>query len=103
MALRDLAELGLLLPREHWGRAPSASLRTGILTAGAALLGLVSALLVWLGAGNTWTFVGIGLFFLDLLAFLLVTFRAVEERLARLASIGAEGPTVERREEREAG
>ncbi len=91
MALRDLHDLGLLLPREHWGGVPRASLRTGLLTAGASAMGLASALLIWFGAGGTWTFVGVGLFFLTLLAFLLVTFRAVEERMARLEAIGADG------------
>ncbi|MEJ2206628.1 MAG: hypothetical protein P8170_21260 [Gemmatimonadota bacterium] len=94
MALRDLVDLGLILPREHWGHAPSASRRTGILTALASFLGLGSALLIWYGEGSAMTFVGVGLFLLDLLAFLLVTFAAVEDRMARLKEIGAEGPTV---------
>lgn len=94
MALRDLVDLGLILPREHWGHAPSATRRTGILTVLASLLGLGSALLIWWGQGSTLTFVGVGLFLLDLLAFLLVTFAAVEDRMARLKEIGADGPTV---------
>jgi hypothetical protein len=94
MALRDLVDLGLILPREHWGHTPSASRRTGIFTVLAALLGFTAALLIWFGQGGALTFVGIGLFLLDLLAFLLVTFMAVEDRLARLEEIGAEGPTV---------
>ena len=94
MALRDLHELGLLLDQDHWGKVPHATLATGIMTAAASLLGFTAALLIWFGGGGTWTFVGIGLFFLDLLAFLLVTFRAVEERMTRLEAIGADGPTV---------
>jgi len=94
VALRDLVDLGLILPREHWGHAPSATRRTGILTVLASLLGLGSALLIWWGQGSTLTFVGVGLFLLDLLAFLLVTFAAVEDRMARLKEIGADGPTV---------
>ena len=68
MALRDLVDLGLILPREHWGHAPSASRRTGILTALASFLGLGSALLIWYGEGSA--------------------------MMARLKEIGADGPTV---------
>lgn len=95
MALRDLDDLGLVLPREHWGHTPTASRRTGVLTFFAALLGLVAALLIWFGQGGTLTLVGIGLFLLDLLTFLMVTFMAVEDRMERLREIGAEGPTTE--------
>lgn len=96
MALRDLDDLGLILPREHWGHTPSASRRTGLLTLLASVLGLTAALLIWFGQGGTMTFVGVGLFLLDLLTFLLVTFMAVEDRMKQLAEIGAEGPTTTR-------
>lgn len=91
MGLRDLNDMGLLLPREQWDSVPSASRTTGALTAGAVALGLGAALLVWFGGGSTGTFVGLGLFLLDLLAFLLVTFRAVEDRMSRLEAIDADG------------
>lgn len=96
MGLRDLNDMGLLLPREQWDSVPSASRITGLLTAGAVVLGLASALLVWFGRGGTGTFVGLGLFFLDLAAFLLVTFRAVEDRMSRLEAMDADVPVAGR-------
>ncbi|MGD2071027.1 MAG: hypothetical protein PVI57_20330 [Gemmatimonadota bacterium] len=92
MGLRELSELGLLLPREHWGHTPSASRRTAVLTTLAALLGLVSAALVWSGAGGTLTLVGLGLFLVDLGLFLLATFQAVEHRVAALEKLDRERP-----------
>ena len=96
MALRDLDQLGLLLPRKHWGHRPRASLRTTVFTVLASLLGLAAAAMIWFGQGGTLTFVGLGLFLMDLGLFLVVTFWAVEHRMEALAEIGADGPTVQR-------
>ncbi|HKJ01458.1 MAG TPA: hypothetical protein VJ997_03355 [Longimicrobiales bacterium] len=90
MTLRDLDDMGLLLPREHWGHTPHAGRRTTALTVFAALLGLASAWVVWSGQGGIMTFVGLGLFLVDLAIFQVVTFLAVEDRMERLGEIDAE-------------
>lgn len=94
MALRDLDDMGLLLPREHWGHRPTASLRTTVLTVMASLVGVCSAGLIWFGGGAALTFLGLALFLVDLALFLVATFLAVEHRMGALERIGAAGPTI---------
>jgi hypothetical protein len=56
-----------------------------------AAFGLVAALSIWFGRGGWLTFAGIGLFLLDLLAFLLLSFWMVDRQFRELLDLGVAG------------
>lgn len=91
MSLDDLKEQGLLLPREHWGRTPPVSWRGRLQLLLCGALFVLSAGLIWFGAGSGTTFVGIGLFFADLFLFVVLTFKAVDFQVAYLMDLGVAG------------
>ena len=91
MPLEDLRKQGLLLPEQMWGHRPTIPFRTRISVLFTFLVGLISAWVIWIGAGGWVTFVGVGIFLLDLLLILVTTFRAVDAQVARLHSRGLEG------------
>lgn len=91
MTLEELDEQGLLLPEEHRGEKPAASLRSQVRLLVTALVAVLSAVVIWLGEGGTLTFVGVALFLMDLGAFLWAVFAAVEIQMGHLRDLGAGG------------
>ncbi len=91
MPLDDLRRQRLLVPEDLWGPQPRPVRRIDLASLGAGVLAAVSAVLVWMGAGSTLTFVGLGLFFADLAALLLITFWSVETQVQRLVDMGLAG------------
>jgi len=91
MGLEDLGDQGLLLPEEHWGDNPEESWRSRAQIVVCGALFLASALLIWFGMGSWVTFVGIGVFLLDLVLFMVFTFQAVEFRVDHLLGLGVGG------------
>ena len=63
MSIKDLKEMGILLPEDKWGQFNlETSLDKPRLFA-AVVLGLVSAIAIYVGNGGTLTWVGVGLYF----------------------------------------
>lgn len=83
MTLEDLEEAGALLPEEEWGKH---SLETTANRPGLVLTGLVSVLAgvgMYLGGGNTLTWIGAGVFIIDLTVFTWLSMRAVDAQNRR--------------------
>lgn len=91
MPLNDLRKQGLLLPDHMWGHRPKATLRSRISVVSTFSVGLVSAWIIWAGAGGWITFLGVGIFLADLLLILLTTFLAVDTQVDSLHGRGLEG------------
>jgi len=91
MGLDELRQQNLLLPEEMWGTRPAESWRSRAQIVVCGLLFLVSALCIWFGEGAWVTFLGIGIFLLDLFLFLIFTFRAVDYQVGHLVDEGVGG------------
>jgi len=100
MPLDELRKQGLLLPERMWGHRPRATLRSRVSVVVTFGLGLFAAWLIWAGAGGAVTFLGVGIFLLDLLLILLTTFLAVDTQVDSLQDRGL-GGKVEGLEARE--
>ncbi|NIP57922.1 MAG: hypothetical protein GWM92_06715 [Gemmatimonadetes bacterium] len=91
MGLDELKEQNLLLPEKMWGGRPAESWRSRAQIVVCGLLFLVSALCIWFGGGSWVTFLGIGIFLVDLFLFLIFTFRAVDYQVGHLVEMGVGG------------
>jgi hypothetical protein len=91
MPLKELTEKGLLLPKGMWGHRPRASLRSRLSVAVTFGLGLFSAGLIWAGSGGWLSFLGVGVFLLDLILILFTTFLAVDTQVDSLLARGLKG------------
>ncbi len=91
MALRDLRNQGLLVPQALWGDAPISTEGGDGSALATAAIGLASALLIWFGDGGPYTFAGLGLFFGDLVLFLVLGFTAVDRQVQTLLNLGLGG------------
>ena len=80
MAIEDLKEAGLLLPEEEWGKY---ELKTTVNTAalsGVGILGIISVAMMYLGDGHWPTWLGVLLFLLSLIAFLIISLVGIEKQ-----------------------
>ncbi len=102
MPLDELKKKGLLLPERMWGHRPRTSLRSRISVLITFGVGLFAAWLIWVGAGGPVTFLGVGIFLLDLLLILITTFLAVDAQVDALQDRGL-GGKIEGLEAREEG
>ena len=91
MPLRDLRKQGLLLPERMWGHRPRATFRSRISVVITFGVGLLSAWIIWAGAGGWATFVGVAVFLVDLVLILFTTFLAVDTQVESLHGRGLEG------------
>ena len=63
MSIRDLKEMGILLPEEKWGQFDLTTSLNKPRLFTALVLGLVSAIAIYVGKGEALTWVGVGLYF----------------------------------------
>jgi hypothetical protein len=91
MPLKDLKNQGLLLPDHMWGHRPRATFRSRLSVVLTFSVGLLSAWIIWIGAGGWLTFLGVGIFLVDLLLILFTTFLAVDTQVDSLHGRGLEG------------
>lgn len=84
MSQEDLENAGLLLPKKLWGRTQFGSTVNiyALITAG--VLGLGSCVLIYIGSGSWFTWLGIGVYFLFLGIFLFISLRAIETQNRRV-------------------
>ncbi len=102
MPLDELKKQGLLLPERMWGQPPRATLRSRVSVLITFGVGLFAAWLIWAGSGGPVTFLGVGVFLLDLVLILVTTFLAVDAQVDALQDRGL-GGKVEGLEAREEG
>lgn len=77
MSLEDLEKAGILLPREEWG---THDVHTRVARLPLLLLGAlvpVSAALMYAGDGELLTWIGVGLFFVQLVVFTWLSLRGI--------------------------
>ncbi len=83
MSLRDLRQLGVLLPREEWGQH---DLRTTVnkraLTI-VMIVGVAGLTLMYVGDGNALTFGGVGLFMVFMWRITRISLAAIEVQTER--------------------
>ena len=91
MPLEELKKQGLLLPERMWGHRPRASGPDRVSAVVTFSLALFAAWLIWVGSGGRLTFIGIGIFLVDLFLILLTTFRAVNAQVDSLEGRGLAG------------
>jgi len=101
VSLKDLEELGVLLPEEDWGthELHSAVNKPALVLAG--LLGVMAVVLMYNGSGGTLTFVGSGLFLVFMAWVTHISISAIDRqaadfdpgREADAAGASPEGPT----------
>lgn len=91
LSLKHLEQLGVLLPREEWGRYDLASTVNSRWLAVVAILGVAALVLMYIGNGKTLTFVGIGLFLLFMGLITRVSLQAIEAQSARFQRQREEG------------
>ncbi len=85
VSLRDLQQAGVLLPRDEWGvHDLHTSVNKPMLIA-AFVLGIVAVAMMYLGGGNTITFIGGGLFIGFMAWITHISVRAVDVQAAQFA------------------
>ncbi len=94
MPLEELKREGLLLPERHWGHPPRPTLRSRLSVLGTFSVALGAAAVIWFGDGGWLSFVGTGIFLVDLFLILITTFAVVDARVDRLEAMGLEGEVV---------
>lgn len=82
MSLEDLEDAGILLPREEWGKHETKTRQNKLLVLLPAAVAVVSAVLMYWGNGRLWTWIGLGLFLVALLAFTGAALQAVDRQNA---------------------
>ncbi|MBN1341762.1 MAG: hypothetical protein JXQ73_03740 [Phycisphaerae bacterium] len=78
MSLEDLEQAGILLPRKEWG---TRDIHTEVAKTPLVVLGSlvpVSATLMYVGNGNWVTWIGLGLFFAQMVAFTWLSLRGIQ-------------------------
>lgn len=83
MSLRELNELGMLLPKDEWGAHDLHSTVSRVALIAALLLGMVSIALMYLGGGGTMTMVGIVLFLVFMVWITQISITAVDQLATR--------------------
>ena len=69
MSLEELEDAGVLLPEENWGKMKTVSNMNPILVVIIGIMAIGSIFMMLIGDGMLMTFIGIGLFLLDLVLF----------------------------------
>ncbi|MFP3903418.1 MAG: hypothetical protein ACLFWB_04150 [Armatimonadota bacterium] len=80
MSLKDLEADGLLKPREEWGKEDPHTDVNVVELVISWILSAVSFVLMYIGDGNTLTWIGLGIFFISLGLFTYLSVHAINVR-----------------------
>ncbi len=80
MALEDLEQAGVLLPREQWGKHPLHTTMNKPWLIGLGMLAMFSSVLMYWGDGHFSTWIGVGLFFMVLFGFTRLSLQAIKKQ-----------------------
>ncbi|MDX1622701.1 MAG: hypothetical protein R3199_01815 [Gemmatimonadota bacterium] len=83
MTLEDLQSAGVVLPEEEWGERELTTTVSKPGTIATAAVAVATGLMMYLGGGEALTWIGGGLFLVDLLAFTWLVIRAVDLQAER--------------------
>lgn len=84
MSYEDLKEHNIFLPEEHWEELDLSSSVNQPLFLLVIIIGLVSCILMVIGAGNSLTWIGAGLFFVFLYSFTVVSNAGIDNQNVRV-------------------
>ncbi len=78
MSMKDLEEMGILLPENKWGQSDLHTTVDKIQLVASGLLALGAVILGYVGNGGLLTWVGVGMFFMFVGWFTRISLKAVE-------------------------
>ena len=78
MSIRDLKDMGILLPEGKWGKFNLHSSVDKSQLVGCGLLALAAVIMGYVGNGGTLTWVGVGMFFVFVVWFTWISLRGIE-------------------------
>ena len=78
MSMKDLEEMGILLPENKWGQSDLHTTVDKIQLGASGLLALGAVILGYMGNGGLLTWVGVGMFFIFVAWFTRISLKAVE-------------------------
>ena len=78
MSMKDLEEMGILLPENKWGQSDLHTTVDKIQLVASGLLALGAVILGYMGNGGLLTWVGVGMFFIFVGWFTQISLKAVE-------------------------
>lgn len=87
MSYEDLREHNIFLPEEHWDELDLSSSVNQPLLLLVIIIGLVSCILMVIGAGNSLTWIGTGLFFVFLFSFTVVSNAGINNQNVRVDKV----------------
>ncbi len=93
MSYEDLKEHGIFLPEKEWGEldlATSVNLPALVVT---FVVGIVSCVLMAIGGGHLWTWIGAGAFIIFIYAFALISNAGIDRQNRRVDEMHAEHET----------
>ena len=85
MSVRDLRQLGVLLPQEEWGQHDLTTTVNKKALAAVMLVGIIALLLMYFGDGKLVTFIGIGVFMIFMWQITRISLEAIERQAERFA------------------
>lgn len=80
MSYEDLEEHNIFLPEEHWDELELSSSVNQPLLLFAMVVGIASCVLMVIGAGNTFTWLGSGLFIIFLILFTILSKKGIDNQ-----------------------
>lgn len=80
LSLKDLRQLGVLLPREEWGEHEMSTTVNKSAMAAIMLIGVIALLLMYFGNGKVLTFVGVGVFLVFMWQITRISLTAIEKQ-----------------------
>ncbi len=80
MSIKDLKEMGILLPEEKWGQFDLHTSVNKPQLVGAGILALIGSVLGYAGNGGTCTWIGVMLFFVSLGWFTVISVKAINKQ-----------------------
>lgn len=83
MSLKDLQDHGILLPKEEWGAHDLHTSVNEVELVACLIFGVVSLTMMYFGAGQQLTFIGMGLFIIFLGWITHVSIKGIEKQAAQ--------------------
>ena len=83
MSIEDLEKHGVLLPKKEWGKHELKTTTSEIPMLLIFLCSVAGCVMTWVGGGNTWTWIGIVLFFVAFGIVILLCDQAIQRQRER--------------------
>jgi|GEM_PF-1813670 len=83
MSIEDLEQHGVLLPKKEWGKHELKTTTSEIPMLLIFLCSVAGCIITWMGNGNSWTWVGICLFFVAFAFVIVLCDKAIQRQRER--------------------